>query len=233
MKNRSLQAIFASALLASFVLAGLPVHAFGQAAAQTAAVADYKSGLAAIEAKTDARRQELGIPGMSLVIVKDGKVIYAKGLGFKDFENKVLVTADTEFAIGSSTKAFTALSVLMTADEGKISLDASPKTVLPYFKMADPDTDKNMTIRDLMTHSSGLNRTDIAMITGKLTRKELIQVAGEAKPVAKLHEKFGYQNLMFAAAGEVVTVAQKQSWETFIPERVFKPLGMTNTTMAI
>src|SRR5688572_16679838 len=193
----------------------------------------YAAALSAIEGKTDARRKELGIPGMSLVIVKDEQVIYSKGLGYKDFENKVPVTPDTQFAIGSSSKAFTGLTVLMTADEGKISLDASPRTVLPYFKMADPDTDKNMTIRDLLTHSSGLNRTDIAMITGKLNRQELIRVAGEAKPIGKLREKFGYQNLMYTTAGEVVAVAQKQPWEKFVPERIFKPLGMTNSNMTI
>ncbi len=199
----------------------------------TASASSYSAALKTIEDKTDARRKELGIPGMSLVIVKDDQVIYAKGLGYKDFENKVAVTPDTQFAIGSSSKAFTALTVLMTADEGKISMDASPKTVLPYFKMYDPETDKNMTIRDLLTHSSGLNRTDLAMITGKLSRAELIRVAGEAKPIGKLREKFGYQNLMFTTAGEVVAVAQKQPWEKFVPERIFKPLGMTNSNMSV
>lgn len=222
----------------SRILSALVVFAIGLSAmplpatAQTTAI-DVKSGLATIEEKVEARRKELGIPGMSLAIVKDGQVIYSKGLGYKDFENKVPVTSDTQFAIGSSTKAFTALTVLMTQDEGKLSLDASPKTVLPYFKMADPDTDKNMTIRDLLTHSSGLNRTDLAMLTGKLTRQELIRVAGEAKPIGKLHERFGYQNLMYTTAGEVVAVAQKQPWEKFVPERIFKPLGMTNSNMSI
>jgi CubicO group peptidase (beta-lactamase class C family) len=226
--------ILVFALAFSTFLTSLPAVGYAQVgAAPATATEQYSKALTAIEEKTDARRRELGIPGMSLVIVKDDQIIYSKGLGFKDFENKVPVTADTEFAIGSATKAFTALSVLMTADEGKIALNASPKTVLPYFKMADPDTDKNMTILDLMTHSSGLNRTDIAMITGKLTRQELIRVAGEAKPIGKLHEKFGYQNLMFTAAGEVVSVAQKTPWEKFVPERIFKPLGMTNSVMSI
>lgn len=101
---------------------------------------------------------------MSLAIVKDDKVIYLKGLGLKDFEKKVAVTPDTQFAIGSATKAFTALSVLMSQDQGKLSLDDSPKKYLPYFKMFDPDADKNILIRDLLSHSSGLNRTDLAMI---------------------------------------------------------------------
>lgn len=229
---------FSNALLSLFlsfslISVSLPTVGYAQSPATTAASDQFQKGLATIEEKVEARRKELGIPGMSLVIVKDDKVIYAKGLGYKDFENKIAATADTQFAIGSATKAFTALSVLITQDEGKLSLDNSPKTVLPYFKMADPDTDKNMTIRDLLTHSSGLNRTDIAMISGKLNRAELIRVAGEAKPVAKLREKFGYQNLMFAAAGEVVAVAQKQPWEKFVPERIFKPLGMKNSTMSI
>ncbi|HEX6123763.1 MAG TPA: serine hydrolase [Pyrinomonadaceae bacterium] len=220
-------------LLFSLVFASLPAVGRAQATATITATTDHSRALAAIEEKTEARRKELGIPGMSLAIVKDDQVIFSKGLGYKDFENKLAVTPDTQFAIGSATKAFTALSVLMTEDEGKLSLDASPKTVLPYFKMYDPETDKNMTIRDLLTHSSGLNRTDLAMASGKLTRAELIRVAGEAKPIAKLREKFGYQNLMFTAAGEIVAVAQKQPWEVFIPERVFKPLGMTNSTMSM
>ncbi len=231
-RSRSISTFLTLALLFALTAPSFAQVGLGQSAA-TAPVRSYTAALEAIEGKVESRRKELGIPGMSLVIVSDGKVIYSKGLGYKDFENKVPATADTQFAIGSATKAFTALSVLMTADEGKLSLDASPKTILPYFKMADPDTDKNMTIRDLMTHSSGLNRTDLAMITGKLTRTELIRVAGEAKPVAKLHETFGYQNLMFTAAGEVVAVAQKQPWEKFVPERIFKPLGMTNSTMQI
>ncbi len=231
--NQLLRNAFLFVLCFSVIASGLPSVGYAQTGAAVAAESTYSKALATVEEKTDARRKELGIPGMSLVIVKDDKIIYAKGLGYKDFENKVPVTADTQFAIGSSTKAFTGLSVLMTADEGKISMDASPKSVLPYFKMFDPETDKNMTIRDLLTHSSGLNRTDIAMITGKLTRAELIRVAGEAKPTAKLREKFGYQNLMYATAGEVVAVAQKQPWEKFVPERIFKPLGMTNSNMSI
>ena len=170
---------------------------------------------------------------MSLVIVKDDKIIYMKGLGYKDFENKIAVTPDTQFAIGSATKAFTALSVLMSQDEGKLALDDSPKKYLPWFKMYDPETDKNITIRDLLSHSSGLNRTDLAMVTGKLNRSELIQVAAQAKPTAKLREKFQYQNIMFTAGGEIVSTVQKTPWEKFVPERIFKPLSMNNSSMSM
>lgn len=233
MSNKSyLRFLLSFSLLFSVFTVSLPQTGYAQTSvAQTST--DLQKGLQAIEEKTEARRKELGIPGMSLVIVKDGEIIFMKGLGYKDFENKVAVTPDTQFAIGSATKAFTALSVLMSADEGKINLDDSPKKYLPYFKMYDPETDKNMTVRDLMAHTSGLNRTDLAMITGKLNRQELIQVAGEAKPMAKLREKWFYQNIMFAAAGETVAQVQKTTWEKFVPERIFKPLEMTNSTMSM
>jgi len=121
----------------------------------------------------------------------------------------------------------------MSIDEGKLALDDSPKKYLPYFKMQDPETDKNITVRDLMDHSSGLNRTDLAMITGKLNRAELIQAVGQAKPMAKLREKFFYQNIMFTAAGEIVSTVQKTPWELFVPRRIFTPLGMKNSTMSM
>jgi CubicO group peptidase (beta-lactamase class C family) len=219
------------ALVFSLFTVSLPQIGYAQGAAQTQVTTDLQKSLQTIEEKVEKRRAELGIPGMSLAIVKDGQVIYAKGLGYKDFEKKIPATADTQFAIGSATKAFTALSILMSQDEGKLSLDDSPKKYLPYFKMKDADTDKNMTVRDLMAHTSGLNRTDLAMITGQLNRQELIRVAGEAQPMAKLREKFFYQNIMFAAAGEVVASVQKTTWEKFVPKRIFKPLGMTNSTM--
>ncbi len=219
--------------LSLFVLS-MPAVGYAQTSSQTAAVApDYAKALQTIEEKTEARRKELGIPGVSLVIVKDDKIIYVKGLGFKDYENKVAVTPDTQFAIGSATKAFTGLTVLMSQDEGKLSLDDSPKKYLPYFKMYDPDTDKKITIRDLLCHASGLNRTDLAMITGKLNRAELIQVASQAKPTAKLREKFQYQNIMFVAAGEIASVVQKQPYDKLIENRIFKPLGMANSTMSM
>jgi CubicO group peptidase (beta-lactamase class C family) len=228
------KSLTAFCLLLTLFFVSLPGAGYAQVGTAPAASArSYEKQLATIEEKVEARRKELGIPGMSLAIVKDDQVIVAKGLGYKDFEKKAPVTADTQFAIGSATKAFTALSVLMSQDEGKLSLDDSPKKLLPYFKMYDPETDKAITIRDLLSHSSGLNRTDLAMITGKLNRAELIQVAAQAKPTAKLREKFQYQNIMYTAAGEAAAVAQKMPWEKFVPERIFKPLGMSNSTMFI
>lgn len=229
-KNFLFRCTLSLSLIISIFAGAVPLAAYAQTVqVQTA---DYSKQLQAIEEKLEKRRKELGIPGMSLVIVKDDQIIYLKGLGYKDFEKKIAVTPDTEFAIGSATKAFTALSVLMSQDEGKLSLDDSPKKYLPFFKINDPEIDKNIQIRDLMSHSSGLNRTDLAWIIGKLNREEIIKVAGEAKPQAKLREKWFYQNVMFVAAGEIVGAVQKTPLEKFIPERIFKPLGMTNSTIS-
>ena len=195
----------------------------------TATATDYSAPLAAIEKTLDEKRKEFGIPGMSLVIVKDDKVIYLKGLGVKDFEHNIPVTPDTRFAIGSSSKAFTAMLAVMSADEGKLSLDDSPKKFLPYFTLRDEEAAAKITLRDLLSHRSGLNRTDLAMVTGVLNREELIKVAGMAKPTAKLGEKFQYQNVMYAAAGEAVAKAQNSTWDDLIAKKIFKPLGMTNS----
>ena len=230
-----LRLLFIAALIAVTGLAALPQPIAAQQNNQNASSSapGLSANLAAIEQAIDGKRKELGIPGASLVIVKDDKVIYLKGLGLKDIEHQQPVTPDTQFAIGSASKAFTALTAVMAADEGRLSLDDSPKKYLPYFKMRDPDTDAKITIRDLLSHRSGLNRTDLAMTTGKLNRAELIQVAGLAKPTAKLGEKFQYQNIMYTAAGEAVAQAQHSTWDTLVTTKIFLPLGMKNSNTTI
>ena len=146
--RRSLNLALAAALTGSALQASAP-RSLAQVPAQAVqAPAELEAKLAAIEKAVEEGRQKLGIPGLSLVIVKDDKIIYMKGLGHRDFERKVPVTPDTLFAIGSSTKAFTSMLVAMGADEGKISLDDSPKKFLPYFKLQDPESDAKITVRD-------------------------------------------------------------------------------------
>ena len=237
--QKSLSRLVLSLILALSIFAGLlPNVALAQTAVKSQTVGSspastYAAALQKIEDKLEAKRREYGIPGVSLVVVRDDQIIYMKGLGYKDFEKQVPVTPDTQFGIGSATKAFTALTVLMAQDEGKLALDDSPKKYLSYFHMYDPETDKNITIRDLLSHSSGLNRTDLAMVTGKLTRAELIEVAAQAKPTAKLRERWQYQNLMFVAGGEVAAAVEKAPWDRLVATRIFKPLGMKNSTLSI
>lgn len=230
--NKIFSSMLSLFLVFSFFVTAIPQTVSAQTA-QVQTSADLQNRLAKIEEKVEARRKELGIPGMSLAIVKDGEVILSKGYGYKNFEKQILVTADTQFAIGSASKAFTALSVLMTQDEGKLSIDDNPRKYLPYFKINDAEINEKITVRNLLTHSSGLNRTDLGWYTGKLSREETIKVAGEAKPSAKLGEKFLYQNVMYAAAGEIVSKVQKMPWEKYVEDKIFSPLGMTNTNLSV
>jgi CubicO group peptidase (beta-lactamase class C family) len=226
-----------SAFLLLFAIVAAPLNravvAQQPSPTQSVAASDVTPQLAAIEKAIDEKRKEFGIPGLSLVIVKDDRVIYMKGLGVKDFERNLPVTPDTLFAIGSASKAFTAMLALMSQDEGKLSLEDSPKRFLPYFKLRDSEADSKITIRDLLAHRSGLNRTDLAMVTGALNREELIQVAAMAKPTAKLGEKFQYQNVMYTAAGEAVARAQDSTWEKLIASKIFKPLGMKSSDTTV
>jgi CubicO group peptidase (beta-lactamase class C family) len=197
--------------------------------------ADMQKRLGAIEQSVEAMRKKLGIPGLSLVIVKDDQVIYLKGFGLRDVERGLPVTSDTLFGIGSATKSFTAMLTMISVDQGKVSLNDSPRRFLPYFRLRDPSANAKVTIRDLLCHRTGLmGYSDLGLATGVLNRQELIQTAGFAKPTAGFREKFQYNNVMFATAGEAVAGAYQTTWEQLIEALVFKPLGMkqTNTSIA-
>jgi CubicO group peptidase (beta-lactamase class C family) len=176
------------------------------------------------------KREELGIPGLALVVVKDDRVIYRKGHGLRNVADSMPVDEDTLFAIGSTTKAFTAMLVMMAVDEGKLSLDDHPRKCVPYFKLKDEEADEKIQVRDLLTHSSGLMRTDLGWYTGELSTKETIELAGLAESTAKLREKFQYQNVMYAAAGECVAQVYGKPYPDLLQERIFEPLGMTHGT---
>lgn len=191
------------------------------------------SHLAAIEKQIEKRRVETGVPGLSLAIIKDDSVIFEKGFGLRDVENNLPATPETIFAAGSTTKAFTAMLAAIAADEDKLSLEDSPKKYLPYFKLRDKEADEKITIRDLLTHRSGLNRTDLAMLSPVFSREEIIRVASDAKPTAPFRAKWQYQNVMYAAAGEATARAFDSSWEKLLREKILKPLGMKESNVSV
>ncbi|MEZ4429587.1 MAG: serine hydrolase domain-containing protein, partial [Nannocystaceae bacterium] len=151
---------------------------------------ELQAALDRIDVIVDNKRRELHVPGVALAIIKDGKIVHARGYGYRDLEAKLPVTPQTQFAIGSATKAFTALATLMAEQEGKLSLSDSPKKCVPYFKLKDPEADANITIKNLLTHSSGLGRTDESWVFGHLSSEDVIRIAGLAKPLVKLNEAF-------------------------------------------
>jgi CubicO group peptidase (beta-lactamase class C family) len=203
-----------------------------ETAAQTLDAA-LSERLAAVEQAIEAKRRKLGVPGVALVIVKDGKIILLKGFGQKDLTQALPVTAHTLFPIGSATKAFTAMAALISADEGRLSLDDLPRKHLPYFKLHDAEIDANIVLRDLLNHSSGLARADLSWLGTPLTREEAIRLMAQARPTSKLRQTFQYQNNMYSAAGEIIGRVNGSTWEQVVIDRLFRPLGMSSSVVSM
>jgi CubicO group peptidase (beta-lactamase class C family) len=173
------------------------------------------------------------VPGLSLAVIRDGQVVLTEGYGFRDVEKKLPVTPETRFAIGSSTKAFTTATLGMLVDEGKIEWDKPVRTWLPAFRLHDPYATEHMTPRDLVSHRSGLPRHDLMWYGTNATRAELVSRLGDLEANAELRTRWQYQNLMYMTAGYLVEQVTGKTWEDFVRERIFTPLGMTASDLSI
>ena len=174
------------------------------------------------------------IPGAVLAIVRDDRVIYMQPMGVRDIEHNLPVTPDTLFPIGSCTKAFTSMEIARSADRGLLSLDDHPRKFLPYLKLADAEADAQITIRDMLSHRTGLKAyADLAAEPGVLTREEYIRAATSATPAVKFRTKFQYSNAMYAAAGEIAGRVNHSTWEEIIATDIFRPLAMSSSIAVI
>jgi CubicO group peptidase (beta-lactamase class C family) len=170
--------------------------------------------------------KEWEVPGIAVAIVKDGEVVFIRGYGYRDLETKLPVTPQTLFAIGSTTKAFTAFALGILADEGKIAWDKPVRTWLPEFQLKDEYASEHMTPTDLLNHDSGLPRHDLMWYDSDFSRKEIYDRLRYLEPTAELRQTYQYSNLMFMVAGYLVGQVSGGTWEDFVAERIFKPVGM-------
>ncbi|HEV3471453.1 MAG TPA: serine hydrolase [Pyrinomonadaceae bacterium] len=172
------------------------------------------------------------VPGFAVAIVKDDRVVLAKGYGVRELGKPEPVDADTLFAIASNTKAFTAAALAVLVDEGKLKWDDPATKYLPGFQLSDPFVTREMTVRDLLSHRSGLATFagDLLWYETTYPRSEIIRRVRYLKPASSFRSAFGYQNIMFTAAGEIVPVVTGKSWDDFLRERFFLPLRMARTT---
>lgn len=192
--------------------------------------------LARLEARLEEARQEHHVPGMALAVVRNDEVILSRGFGVANVETSTPATAETIFAIGSSTKAFTATLIGILADEGRMSFDDPVSTWLPVFTptLDLPDGEAGeLLIRDALSHRSGFSRSDLLWASNRLSRDEVLVYAGRAQAADRFRAKFNYNNVMFLAAGMAAGNAAHSDWETLIRERILTPLGMTSTTLSI
>jgi CubicO group peptidase (beta-lactamase class C family) len=172
------------------------------------------------------------VPGIAVAVVKGDKVILLKGYGFRDLEKHLPVTPQTLFAIGSITKSFTVTTLGMLMDEGKVDWDEPVRTVFPKFKMYDPVLTEQMSVRDLITHRSGLPRHDAVWYTSDFSREELVSRLQYLEPSKPLRSTFQYNNLMFMTAGYIAGQLNGTSWEDAVRARILGPLGMAATNFS-
>jgi len=169
------------------------------------------------------------LPGLSAVVVKDGKVVYLKGFGIRTLGESATVDADTQFGIMSTTKAMTALSIAMLVDDGKIQWDDPVIKHLPWFQMPTPYLTAEVTVRDLLRHNAGLPDADFLWARGDLDTRQILDRIRGLKPAYSLRNSWQYSNVMYGAAGEVVAAASGTSWDQFVTTRILKPLEMKNS----
>ncbi|MFN3918591.1 MAG: serine hydrolase [Flavobacteriales bacterium] len=177
-------------------------------------------------------QQKWDVPGISVAVVKNDSVVFAKAYGVKDVnDKKSQVDANTLFSIASNTKVFTATALGMLVDEGKINWDDKVVDYLPYFKLYNPYVTESMTIRDLLSHRAGLATFsgDLIWYGSTHSREEVVRRAKFLKPVSEFRTEFGYSNIMYLAAGMVVEKVSGKTWDDFVTEHILKPLNMNRT----
>lgn len=172
------------------------------------------------------------LPGLAIAIVKNGKVIVAKGYGVSDIEKKTPVTENTVFQIASCTKAFTGTSLALLESYGKINMDDKVTKYLPYFKMSEEWRTNQITIRDVLSHRIGFAtfQSDFLNWNTIKPRKDLIANMVNVTPKYGLREKYGYCNLGFLTAGEIIPAVCDTTWDEYLKYHFFLPLGMKNTS---
>ncbi len=176
---------------------------------------------------------ESGVPGVAVAIAKNGNVVLSRGYGKRNVDQDLPVTQDTVFAIGSSTKSFTSTAIGILADEGRLDFDAPIRAYIPWFKMHNPSSAELVTARDLLCHRTGLPRHDHILTDAKLSRKELVQRIEYLQPNAGFRYKWQYSNLMFIAAGYLVETVSGGTWDEYVGEKIFAPLGMKRSGFSI
>jgi len=177
--------------------------------------------------------EEWKVPGLALGIVKDGKVIYAKGYGFRDVEHKLPVNTDTLFPIGSISKSFTSLAFAMLNDEGKVDWDKPVRTYLPEFQLCDPAASERATPRDLFAHRTGLPRHDIVWYSSDFSRPDMVSRLRYLKPSKDFRSAYQYNNLTIMTMGFLEGKLTGLGWEGTIREKIFTPLGMTHSDLSV
>lgn len=174
-------------------------------------------------------RKQWGAVGLAITVVKDNDVIFKKAYGLRELNSNDAVDTNTLFACASTTKAMTATCMGILVDEGKVNWDDPVIKYLPDFQLYDPYVTRELKIRDLFLHNSGVGNTDFLWSFMNISSKEILEKMRWVKPSYSFRSSFIYQNIFYLAAGEVIEKVSGKPWEVFVKENIFSPLHMTNT----
>ena len=191
-----------------------------------APVARARAALEGFDQVVEQALQDFNVPGAAVAVVVDSEVVLARGFGQRDLAEELPVTPNTLFAIGSATKAFTTAVLGTLVDEGLVSWDDPVIKHMPEFRLLDRHATHELTVRDLVTHRSGLPRHDLVWYNSPASRLELVDRLEFLEPFADLRQRFHYQNLMYLTAGVLVEKLTGSSWEVAVRSRLLEPLAM-------
>lgn len=175
------------------------------------------------------------VPGMAVAIVKNDSVVFSKGYGVRELSKPGEVNDQTLFAIASLSKAFTVASLAILVEQGKLSWDDRVIEHLPYFQLHDSYATREMTVRDLLCHRSGLHTFggDLIWYGTDYGKEEVIRRLRYLKPRLGFRDSFGYQNILFLAAGEIIQAVSGRQWDDFVRDSIFTPLGMARSNTSV
>ena len=211
--------------------AALIIAAFSATFAAQSLQAQKAVDLAALDRYIAQAARDWKVPGLAIAIVRNDSVVFAKGYGVLEAGKPALITEHTRFAIGSTTKAMTSASLAMLVDEGKLHWDDKVIDIIPEFRLYDPYATRELTVRDLLTHRSGLGSTDLlwSFAENDYSPMEMIRRLRYVKPASSFRSQWDYQNIVYAIGGYIVERVSGTPWATFVQTRIFKPLGMTES----
>jgi CubicO group peptidase (beta-lactamase class C family) len=217
-------------LVAGLLFLALACIAHAQAVDTTHRLAGFEAGFDAYMAKI---LKDWNAPGVGVGIVVNDKLVFAKGYGHRDYEKKLPFTPGTMSPIASNTKLFTAIAAGMLVDEGKLTWDKPVRESVPSIRFYNDQLNDSVTLRDMLSHRTGITRHDTIWYKSDFTRKQLFEKLVYLEPEQPMRTTFLYNNLMFAAVGYLIELQSGKTWEQFVKERIFDPLQMNSTGYSI
>lgn len=194
---------------------------------------DITSKLQGFDAYMEEVLKDWNTPGIGVGIVVNGQLVFAKGYGYRDYEKKLPFTPTTLCQIASNSKLFTAVAAGMLVEEGRVNWDKPVRESVPTIQFYNDQLNNNVTLRDMLSHRTGVTRHDLIWFKSPFTRKELFEKLKYLEPQEPMRETFLYNNLMYAGAGYIIELKSGKTWEQFVRERIFTPLDMNTTAFTI